>query len=151
MVKLPPYSVSCLFWDPGIIFSNDTYFRADTLCKDVTVALVGKYTKLEDAYASVTKALQHAAVAAGFRLKIKVQSKENLCSPNTFHLVSGFCNYMYSVVFLMCLFENVCYIWKVFLCCSTLRQLIWKKQQEGLIQSHIMKLGKSSAKASKFY
>jgi CTP synthase len=46
------------------------------LCRDVTIALVGKYTKLEDSYASVTKALQHAALAAGLRLKIKVQSEE---------------------------------------------------------------------------
>lgn len=61
----------------SINYCNDTYFRADTLCKDVTIALVGKYTKLEDAYASVTKALQHAAVAASFRLKIKVQSEES--------------------------------------------------------------------------
>lgn len=50
---------------------KDLAERADTLCKDVTIALVGKYTKLEDSYASVTKALQHAAVAASFRLKIK--------------------------------------------------------------------------------
>lgn len=54
------------------------------MCKDVTIALVGKYTKLEDSYASVTKALQHAAVAAGFRLKIKVQSEES-------HLCFTFC------------------------------------------------------------
>lgn len=61
-----------------------THFRADTLCKDVTIALVGKYTKLEDSYASVTKALQHAAVAAGFRLKIKVRNEEFcLCLTNT--------------------------------------------------------------------
>jgi CTP synthase (UTP-ammonia lyase) len=60
-----------------------TYFRADTLCKDVTIALVGKYTKLEDSYAYVTKALQHAAVAAGVRLKIKVQKEEShLCLTN---------------------------------------------------------------------
>ena len=52
------------------------------MCKDVTIALVGKYTKLEDSYASVTKALQHAAVAAGFRLKIKVENECHLCLTN---------------------------------------------------------------------
>ena len=73
----------CL-WVTSINYHNFTYFRADTLCKDVTIAVVGKYTKLEDSYASVTKALQHAAVAAGFRLKIKVQSEEShLCLTNT--------------------------------------------------------------------
>uniref|UniRef100_A0A0K8TNA3 CTP synthase n=1 Tax=Tabanus bromius TaxID=304241 RepID=A0A0K8TNA3_TABBR len=44
--------------------------RVETLHKEVTIALVGKYTKLEDAYASVSKALQHAAIAAGYKLKL---------------------------------------------------------------------------------
>lgn len=57
---------------------KDLAERADTLCKDVTIALVGKYTKLEDSYASVTKALQHAALAAGLRLKIKYIEAANL-------------------------------------------------------------------------
>lgn len=40
-------------------------------CKDeVSIALVGKYTGNHDAYASVVKALQHAALEAGYRLKI---------------------------------------------------------------------------------
>ena len=34
------------------------------------IALVGKYTKLEDAYASVIKALNHAAMAANYRLRL---------------------------------------------------------------------------------
>ena len=33
---------------------------------------MGKYTKLEDAYASVIKALQHAALAVNHRLDLKV-------------------------------------------------------------------------------
>ena len=32
--------------------------------------MVGKYTKLEDAYASVIKALDHAALAVSHRLKL---------------------------------------------------------------------------------
>ena len=40
------------------------------LCQDVRIALVGKYTKLEDAYASVIKALTHAAMAANYRLRL---------------------------------------------------------------------------------
>ncbi|CAG0892196.1 unnamed protein product [Darwinula stevensoni] len=36
--------------------------RVEHLRKEVSIALVGKYTQLEDAYISVTKALQHAAL-----------------------------------------------------------------------------------------
>lgn len=38
---------------------------------EVKISLVGKYTKLEDSYASVTKSLQHAALATGFKLNLK--------------------------------------------------------------------------------
>ena len=40
--------------------------------KEVTIALVGKYTKLEDSYASVVKALTHAAMAVDHKLNLKV-------------------------------------------------------------------------------
>jgi len=53
------------------------YSRNDNLQKEVHIALVGKYTQLEDSYASVTKALQHSAIASGYRLKLKVIA---LCS-----------------------------------------------------------------------
>ncbi|KAK7480722.1 hypothetical protein BaRGS_00028090, partial [Batillaria attramentaria] len=45
--------------------------RYDRLLKEVTIVLVGKYTKLQDAYASVIKALQHASLAASHRLDLK--------------------------------------------------------------------------------
>ncbi|XP_063218127.1 CTP synthase isoform X2 [Bacillus rossius redtenbacheri] len=45
--------------------------RFDTLRRELTIGLVGKYTKLKDAYASVSKALQHAAVAAGYKLHLQ--------------------------------------------------------------------------------
>jgi CTP synthase len=38
--------------------------------QEVQIALVGNYTKLEDAYASVIKALDHAALAVSHRLKL---------------------------------------------------------------------------------
>ncbi|KPM11660.1 CTP synthase 1-like protein [Sarcoptes scabiei] len=44
--------------------------KHDSLTKQVTIALVGKYTKLEDSYASVIKALNHASLAINRRLKI---------------------------------------------------------------------------------
>lgn len=45
--------------------------KNDRLLKEVTIALVGKYTKLEDAYASVIKALGHAAMACNHKLNLK--------------------------------------------------------------------------------
>ena len=46
--------------------------RYDRLLREVTIALVGKYTKLEDAYASVIKALQHSSLAVSHRLNLRV-------------------------------------------------------------------------------
>lgn len=43
----------------------------DTITCEVKIALVGKYTKLEDSYASVLKSLQHAAIQAGYKLNVK--------------------------------------------------------------------------------
>jgi CTP synthase len=39
----------------------------------VVIALVGKYTALEDAYASVLKALNHAALFCNRKLIIRVR------------------------------------------------------------------------------
>ncbi|XP_015521042.1 CTP synthase [Neodiprion pinetum] len=49
---------------------RDLAERIDHLRKEVNIGLVGKYTKLEDSYASVTKALQHSAVQAGYKLNL---------------------------------------------------------------------------------
>ena len=40
---------------------------------EVIIALVGKYTALEDAYASVLKALRHAALFCNRKLKVLVR------------------------------------------------------------------------------
>lgn len=50
----------------------------DHLRRNVNIALVGKYTKLEDAYASVTKALQHASIQAGYKLNLTYIEAANL-------------------------------------------------------------------------
>ena len=42
------------------------------------IALVGKYTQLEDAYISVIKSLQHAALACRLRLKLDCIGAEHL-------------------------------------------------------------------------
>ena len=52
--------------------------RHDRLIDEVVIALVGKYTRLEDAYASVIKALRHAALAAHHKLVVKYVEAANL-------------------------------------------------------------------------
>lgn len=57
---------------------RDLADRMDHVRKDVNIALVGKYTKLEDSYASVTKALQHACIQAGYKLNLTFIEADNL-------------------------------------------------------------------------
>ncbi|XP_030385669.1 CTP synthase isoform X4 [Scaptodrosophila lebanonensis] len=47
---------------------RDLARRTETVRREVNIAIVGKYTKLTDAYASLMKALQHAALAANRKL-----------------------------------------------------------------------------------
>jgi CTP synthase len=44
--------------------------QVDSTAQEVNITLVGKYTGLEDSYASVTKALKHAALASGQQLRL---------------------------------------------------------------------------------
>ncbi|OAD53195.1 CTP synthase [Eufriesea mexicana] len=57
---------------------RDLADRIDHLRKEVSIALVGKYTKLEDSYASVTKALQHACIQVGYKLNLTYIEADNL-------------------------------------------------------------------------
>ncbi|KIH60590.1 CTP synthase [Ancylostoma duodenale] len=50
----------------------------DSFTEEVTIALVGKYVKINDAYASVNKALSHAAIHSKRALKIKFVDSELL-------------------------------------------------------------------------
>lgn len=50
---------------------RDLAERVDNVYKKVNIALVGKYTKLEDSYASVSKSLLHASLAVGYKLNLK--------------------------------------------------------------------------------
>lgn len=52
--------------------------RHDRMLKEVTIALVGKYTKLEDSYTSVVKALRHAAMACDHKLNLKCIEADDL-------------------------------------------------------------------------
>jgi len=47
--------------------------RIERQLDEVIIALVGKYTALEDAYASVLKALNHAALFCNRKLKVLVR------------------------------------------------------------------------------
>ena len=49
---------------------NDLASRVDEVTEETHIALVGKYTGLQDSYLSVLKALKHAAIAAGRLLVI---------------------------------------------------------------------------------
>ena len=59
--------------------------HVDSLEKEVTIAMVGKYTGLSDSYLSVIKALQHSAFKVGSKMNIcwveaaslELESKEN--------------------------------------------------------------------------
>nr|CAG4651748.1 EOG090X04HX [Triops cancriformis] len=52
--------------------------RHDNMTKSVDIVLVGKYTQLEDSYASVVKALQHAALAISRKLALTCVEACNL-------------------------------------------------------------------------
>lgn len=51
--------------------------------KKVTIAVVGKYVELQDAYISITESLRHAAVANEAELDIKWINAENIEDPAT--------------------------------------------------------------------
>lgn len=59
----PPHACDLKLW-------RSVAETIDTVDKVVRIALVGKYTGLQDSYLSVIKSLQHAAVAASRRLVI---------------------------------------------------------------------------------
>lgn len=48
--------------------------RSDRLLEQCSIALVGKYTKFSDSYASVIKALEHSALAISHKLEVKVRA-----------------------------------------------------------------------------
>lgn len=53
-------------------------YRYDNMTHEVNIALVGKYTKLQDAYASVVKALQHASLSIQRKLNLTYIEAESL-------------------------------------------------------------------------
>lgn len=55
-----------------ITFKLCFHLRYERLQKTCSIALVGKYTKLRDCYASVFKALEHSALAINHKLNLMV-------------------------------------------------------------------------------
>lgn len=45
--------------------------KTNSITKEIKIAIVGKYTKLRDAYKSVTEALNHAGIALDIKINIK--------------------------------------------------------------------------------
>jgi len=56
--------------------------RVDALTKNVTIAVVGKYTNLSDAYLSISKALHHASFKVERKLMIEWIDSEHLEEAN---------------------------------------------------------------------
>ncbi|RWS15112.1 CTP synthase 1-like isoform X1 [Dinothrombium tinctorium] len=54
-----------------VSFWSDLALRFDNLSQEVTISLVGKYTRLEDSYASVEKSLKHSSLAVNRKLKLR--------------------------------------------------------------------------------
>lgn len=63
-----------MFHSVNMDFDLDSLLRYEKLQKICSIALVGKYTKLRDCYASVFKALEHSALAINYKLNLMVSS-----------------------------------------------------------------------------
>jgi len=63
--------------------------RVRNLDKEVTIALVGKYVSLQDAYLSVSEALSHAGYAHGAKVQIKWISAGELTDDNLLEHLEG--------------------------------------------------------------
>jgi len=68
--------------------------RSDRLLEQTSIALVGKYTKLSDSYASVIKALEHSALAINYKLEVKVRNDSNYSSSNILYCYDGWDNFV---------------------------------------------------------
>ncbi|MGI6603926.1 MAG: CTP synthase [bacterium] len=67
----------------------DIVYKAKHPSGEVTVALVGKYVALHDAYLSVVESLHHAGIAAGVAVKIRWLNSEDLEVGDPAELLAG--------------------------------------------------------------
>lgn len=52
--------------------------RMTNLKSEITIGIVGKYTRLEDSYTSITKALKHAGNKVGYHVNLMFIEASNL-------------------------------------------------------------------------
>ena len=57
---------------PWLRMSDPSHYRQERLFDSVTIALVGKYTDMQDSYMSVVKSLEHSAFRCSRKLILKV-------------------------------------------------------------------------------
>ena len=63
--------------------------RVRNLARQTTIAIVGKYVSLRDAYLSVAEALNHAGIAHDTEVNIRWINAEDVCSDNVADLLRG--------------------------------------------------------------
>ncbi|MDE6210024.1 MAG: CTP synthase [Lachnospiraceae bacterium] len=88
---LAEVACECLNLDcptPDLNDWTDMVNKAKNLSKDVTVALVGKYISLHDAYISVVESLQHAGIANDATVHIKWVDSETVTKENVDEIFS---------------------------------------------------------------
>lgn len=75
---------------PDMTRWEDVMDRLQNAEGEVRIAVVGKYTQLEDAYKSVAEALTHGGMANRIRVKAEWIDSEKLEGPNGTHLLDGY-------------------------------------------------------------
>lgn len=68
---------------------EDMVQKLKSLSKEVTIALVGKYVELHDAYISVVEALNHGGLYNDSIVKIRWVNASDLCEDNVHEVLSG--------------------------------------------------------------
>ncbi|MCR4435315.1 MAG: CTP synthase [Clostridiales bacterium] len=68
--------------DPDLTEWEDMVKKQKNLSDTVTIALVGKYVELHDAYLSVVESLKHGGIANGAEVEIKWVNSEHVCGDN---------------------------------------------------------------------
>ncbi len=63
--------------------------KMDSLNRDITIGITGKYTTVRDSYASIINALEHAGIALGCEVKIKWIETTNITSDNVTDHLTG--------------------------------------------------------------
>jgi CTP synthase len=66
---------------PDLVAWKDFVDRAASLTDEVSIALVGKYVQLEDAYLSVAEALRHSGIHHNCKVKIEWVDSETVTEP----------------------------------------------------------------------